>query len=71
MNAFRNRRGQFVRNPVSPEKYWNRVSQLVGGVQMRSMAEAQRLAADELRLALVLGDAGEVVDWTEKTGVNL
>ena len=67
----RNSRGQFVRNPVSAERYWNRVNQLVGGVQMRSMAEAERLAADELKLALILNDAGEVVDWTEKTGVKL
>ena len=71
MNSLRNSRGQFVRNPVSAERYWNRVHQLVGGVQMRSMAEAERLTADELKLALILSDAGEVVDWTEKTGVKL
>lgn len=70
--SLRNTRGRFIRNPVSAERYWDRVHRLVAySAPPMSMAQAQERAAQELKLALILDDAGSVVDWTERTGVRL
>ena len=60
----RNRKGQFVRNPVSSEQFWDRVSTLVS--RLHSMREAEQIAADEFRLVLLMDKDGLVCDWIER-----
>lgn len=57
----RNAKGRFVRNPVTAEQFFGRVHQLTA--RNHSVAEAEQIAADELKLVLILDGIGEVMDW--------